>query len=246
MYIHLGTDDTSLIKSVYTQIREKFPEELVLSSAEDIFAHEYKPGEHIHILSTGKLPSFDDEALERWYHLYLSSRGARFWSAEDPVMATPTHAGVLKSAVDANKIVADAVFAELRAQAFQVAGVNYVGRTYGDPRTAVLVDYKKDKTHNPTNDSYVHSLLAALPDSSAQTAEPHYWGNFAIVSTTNVDKLAPFIDELSETDILAYSPGAVAKLNSIGRDFGKIETPRADKKYGLMVRETASRMRPKF
>jgi hypothetical protein len=244
MYIHLGTNDASLIQAVYARIKADYPEEPILISPEDIFSHEYRPGLGTHILSSGDLPVFDDIALERWYHLYLASRGARFWvEPTSPPVSTPTYAGVL---VDIDKVVIDAIFAENRAIIFQTSGVNYVGRTYGDPRTAILVDYKGDKTHNPTNDGYIKNILTALPDNVGQSSEPHYWGNFAIISTSNVDKLAPFIEDLSETDMLAYSPGAIAKLKSIGRDFGKIGTPKPEKSYGLAVRETASRMHPEF
>lgn len=246
MYIHLGTTNEILVQAVYTRIREDFPDAPILMSSEDIFAHDYRPGQGTHVLSHGDLPTFDDIALERWYHLYLASLGARFWSEESVKTSAPTHAGaILRTDVGINKIVVDAIFAENRAAVFQAAGVNYVGRTYGDPRTAVLVDYKKDKTHNPSNDSYIKALLTALPEDKT-SPEPHDWGNFAIISTSNVDKLATFIDDLSETNVLAYSTGAVAKMKFIGRDFGHIGFPKPDKKYGLDIRETASRMKQTF
>lgn len=246
MYIHLGTTNEILVQAVYTRIREDYPDDTILMSPEDIFAHNYRPGQDTHVLSHGDLPTFDDLALERWYHMYLASLGARLWVETAVKTSAPTYAGeILRTEVGINKIVVDAVFAENRAGIFQSAGVNYIGRTYGDPRTAVLVDYKKDKTHNPTNDPYIRALLTSLPEDKL-SAEPHDWGNFAIISTSNVDKLAAFVDDLSETNILAYSTGAMAKMRFIGRDFGSIGTPKADKKYGLDIRETASRMKQTF
>lgn len=246
MYIHLQTTNEILVQAVHTRMREDYPDDLILTSQEEIFSHQYQPLTGIHVLSSGILPTFDDIALERWYHLSLASVGARFWSEGPMKTSAPTYAGtVLRTEAGINKIVVDAIFAENRAAVFQSSGVNYIGRTYGDPRTAVLVDYKKDKTHNPTNDTYIRALLTALPEDLG-AEEPHDWGNFAIISTSNVDKLEKFVDDLSETNFLAYSTGALAKMKFIGRDCGHIGTPKSDKKYGLDVRETASRMRPTF
>jgi hypothetical protein len=156
---------------------------------------------------------------------------------------TPTLAGTItQTDAGLDKVITDAVFAEGRAEYFQSFGVNYIGRTFGDPRTAVLVDYKKDKTHNPSNDPIMKDLLASLPEDAWASSEPHDWTTFGIISTSNVDRLEAFTDFLSETNILAYSTGSIAKLNFIGRDFGHIGTPRSDKKYGLDIREKASRM----
>jgi hypothetical protein len=236
-----------LVQAVLTRIRQDYPEDTILTTPEDIFSSNYQPGGTTHVLFHGELPTFDDIAMERWYHLYLASLGARFWYEQEGNVSEPTRAGIIdRSAAGINKIVVDAVFASNRAAAFKMSGVNYIGRTFGDPRTAILVDYKRDKTHNPSNDSYIHALLTALPVDKWATEEPHDWGTFAIISTSNVNSLETFLDDLSETNILAYSTGAVAKLNFIGRDFGHIGTPRPNAKYGLEIRETASRMRPKF
>lgn len=246
MYIHLGTTNDMVVQAVYTRMREEYPDEQIITAQDEIFSHDYQPGKGVHVLSSGEIPSFDDVALERWYHLYLASLGARFWFDEKQKTSAPTYAGqLLRSEPGINKVVVDAIFAENRAKTFKASGVNYIGRTYGDPRTAVLVDYKKDKTHNPTNDSHIRALLASLPEDIGY-AEPHDWGNFAIISTSNVSKLETFVDELSETNFLVYSTGAIAKMNFIGRDFGHIGVPKADKKYGLEIREIASRMRPEF
>lgn len=244
MYIHLDTANEYIVQAVLTAIREKFPEDNVLQDTETIFEHAYEPGKGDHVLHYGPLPEFEEVSLERWYHMYLASRGARFWTEADVKTPAPTHAGtILRTDAGINKIVIDAIFAENRAKLFQSYGVNYIGRTYGDPRTAVLVDYKKDKTHNPTNDSCIKALLTALPEDKWASEEPHDWGTFGIVSTSNPDKLAEFMDLLSETNVLAYSTGAIAKMKYIGRDYGQIASPRSDKKYGLQIRETASRMK---
>jgi hypothetical protein len=232
---------------VYDRITTAYPDDTILLSQEDIFSHDYHPGQQFHVLSHGDLPVASGVALHRWYHLFLASRGARFWLQDTPAVAAPTYAGTFSpDEATLDKIVVDAVFAENRATLFHVSGVSYIGRTFGDPRTAILVDYKGDKTHNPTDDVCIHDILCALPEDTGSTSEPHDWRNFAIISTSNVEKLAGFIDELSETDVLAYSPGAVAKLTHIGRDFGHIGKPKPDKSYGLTVRETASRMKPVF
>lgn len=244
MYIHLGTADRSVVDAVYTKIKEHHPEDVILTKTEDILAHDYSPGSGTHMLSWGLGLSFDDTAMERWYHLYLASRGARFWTERGDEPRKPTLAGmIVKSPAGINKIYADAVFTENRAAYFQSFGVNYVGRTFSDPRTAVLVDYKGDKSHNPDSDPLIKALLTSLPEDGASSIEPHDWGTFAIISTSNADRLEAFADALSETNILAYSTGSIAKLNFIGRDFGHIGTPKPDRIYGLDIRETASRMK---
>ena len=244
MYIHLGTTDETLVRAVYARIKEEHPEDTILTATEEILEHRYSPFSGTHVLSHGIGPSVEDLALERWYHMYLASRGARFWFAEEGSPRTPTLAGTI-TPTDAglDKILTDALFAERRADFFQSFGVNYIGRTFADPRTAVLVDYKKDKTHNPSNDPIMKDLLTSLPEDKWVSDEPHDWTTFGIISTSNVDRLEAFTDFLSETNILAYSTGSAAKLNFIGRDFGQIGVPKPDKKYGLEIRETASRMK---
>lgn len=244
MYIHLGTTDASLVQAVYAGIKAERPEDVILTKTEEILEHNYSPHSGTHVLSHGTDLTFEDVALERWYHMYLASRGARFWSTSPEDPRTPTHAGeIINTEVGLRKIITDAVFAEHRASFFQSFGVNYIGRTYSDPRTAVLVDYKKDKTHNSSNDPLIKALLTSLPEDQWVSSEPHDWSTFGIISTSNVDRLEDFMDMLSETNILAYSTGSIAKLNFIGRDFGQIGTPRPDKKYGLEIREKASRMK---
>lgn len=244
MYIHLRTSNEFIVQAVYTRIKEEFPDDTVLTSVEEIFEHNYRPRAGFHILSHGALPVFDEASLERWYHLHLASLGARFWAEEGNTSGAPTHAGSIKQTeAGINKIVVDAIYSERRAALFQSYGINYVGRTYSDPRTAILVDYKGDKTHNPTNDLIMQALFTALPEDEWASEEPHDWGTFAIISTANVARLVDFMDMLSETNILAYSAGSMAKLNFIGRDYGRIGVPRSEKKYGLDIRETASRMK---
>lgn len=244
MYIHLDTTNEFIVQAVLTRMREECPEDNILTDTETIFEHAYEPGKGVHVLHYGPLPVFEEISLERWFHLFLASRGARIWTEDDVKTVAPTHAGtIVRTEAGINKIIIDAVYAENRAKLFQSYGVNYIGRTYGDPRTAVLVDYKRDKTHNPTNDPQMKALLTSLPEDKWVSEEPHDWGTFAIVSTSNPDRLAEFMDLLSETDILAYSTGAVAKMKYIGRDYGHIAAPRSDKKYGLEIRETASRMK---
>jgi hypothetical protein len=244
VYIHLGTADEALVQAVYAGIKAERPEDIILTKTEEILEHSYSTHSGTHVLSHGAGLTFEDIALERWYHMYLASRGARFWATTSTNPRTPTHAGeVIQTEAGVRRIVTDAIFAENRADFFQSFGVNYIGRTYSDPRTAVLVDYKKDKTHNSSNDPLIKALLTSLPEDSWLSQEPHDWGTFGIISTSNVDRLEAFMDMLSETNILAYSTGSAAKLNFIGRDFGKIGTPRPDKKYGLDIRETASRMK---
>lgn len=184
-------------------------------------------------------------AAYRWVHLYMSSLGGRLWvESKDDVVPSPYIAGSINDVYELRRIIVDAQFAEGKAAYYRSFGVNYLGRVNADPRVMILLDNKKDKTLSPSSNEDIFNILETYPESD--NPEVATWGNLALVSSGNVDKLEAFMDYLSETNVLAYTTGGFSKLNYMGRDFGKISAPRHDPKYGIEIRNAASLMRPEL
>lgn len=242
MFINIESATPKLVDSVYRKIKSQFPGDEIVT--EPLKLPGYKAGEGVHVVATTSMKDlkFGSVADERWAHLWLASQGARFWVDEGKTPSlSPIYAPEIKGMPDeCDQIIVDAVYAETKAKYFSSFGVNYLGRTYVDPRTIVLVDYKGDKQHIPAGDTFVRDILESLPEGgSPQTS----WASFGIVSTGNVDKLDAFLDHMASSNVLAYSTGAMAKLRFLGRDFGQVTQPKPDRDYGIHLRETSSRMR---
>lgn len=184
------------------------------------------------------LMPFDTKEGLYWHELWLATQGDRYWSENR--LNSPMYAGILpKNDDELRRMVVDAKYSQARANLFASFGVNYLGRTFVDPHTVLLIDNKKDNpTLNPELSEEISSVFRSMPDSD--------WVNgFGIVSTSNVNNLEEFFDYLGETDVLAYSSAAKAKLRFIGRDFAEIDVPEANESYGKMLRETAIRHKNK-
>lgn len=244
MFISIESSDSTLLERVYTKVEGQKPLDRIITDPIEALNFDYVPGSTTHIVTSLDIENieFKDVASERWAHLRLASLGARFWApANKPTTQSPIYSSkaLSGSSTDLDTIVVDAVYAEGKAAYVQSLGVNYVGRTYVDPRTIVLVDYKGDKTHDPDRDQIVHDILTSLPnDRKPESA----WGAFGIVSTSNTDRLGDFLAYMEETNILSYSPGGLAKLRHLGRDYGEVGQPNSDRAYGVHLRETSARL----
>lgn len=244
MFIHVETEDTGILDRIREEILRVDPESTIHTG--NSFVKDYVPGSGDHILASTATPFAkyrpEQVAEYRWTNLMLATVGARYWTeTTEGKFASPFYAGSLDSLQSIEKVVVDARYAENRAVYFASFGVNYLGRTHSDPRTIVLLDNKKDKTHNPTNNEDIYKILTSLPETDQSETS---WESIALLSSGNVEKLEAFLDYLSESNVVAYTTAAFSKLKFIGRDYGRISVPDATTSYGLAIREAASRLKP--
>lgn len=242
MIIHLQTADQLIVSAVRQEILLKAPDSNIHTDAD--FVNQYVPGSGEHVLLTGNYPNHGDTAASRWSDLRFAGLGGRLWTDhEEPVVAA--FAGKLNLGHTAKQIVVDAAYAEGRAEFFQSFGVNYLGRTYQDPRTLIVMDNKTDNPElHPSKSEDLENILATFP-SSEKTQNS--WVALALVSVGSTKKLEKFLDYLSETNVLTSSKGTSAKLDKIGdRDYLQIPKPEYTAQYGLEVRNLATLLKPKL
>lgn len=203
-------------------IKESIPEALVV-----------EPSNSDLLLSSVSKP------IDRWRHLYGATQGDRVWS-ELLDKDSPLYAGKLEhDDKDLKRVVVDAKMAKSRSDYFKSFGVNYIGRTFLDPRNILVVENKKaNKYHSPEHSKDMENLLTSLP--------ADWWGSFSIVSSGNVDKLGDFLDAFPDTIVLAYSDSSVSKLNYIGARYARIPPPVDTQRYGIDIRQTANRLSNKL
>jgi hypothetical protein len=236
--VYIEIEDPELFERVHGELTSQGIDHEIKGEDGD-WDDEYVPETGKNVLSH-YLPVSPSSNLDRWVDMRLAALGARTWTKE--FSFSPTYAG--SDPKEIRDIILDAKFAEGKATYVRSFGVNYLGRVNVDPRTIVLVDYKGDKTHNPHEDLAVAKLLAALPEDPRTQKTETSWTSFGIASTSNVEKLRDFLDYYEQTNIVAYSPGAKAKLRHLGRDFAEVPEPEASDRYGKLIRASASALRP--
>lgn len=240
MIIHLETADQLIVEAVRQEILLKSPDTTI--HTDEGFVQHYLPGSGEHILLTGKYPEKCKTSVSRWSDMYFAGLGGRLWT-DDEDLVRASFAGKLSTGNTAKQIVIDAAYAEARAAFFQSFGVNYLGRTFQDPRTLIVVDNKTDNPElRPTISEPIHNILASFPDSDKSAKS---WAALGLVSAGSTKRLEKFLDYLSETNVLTSSKGTTAKLEKIGnRDYAQIPKPIHDAQYGLEIRNLASLLRP--
>lgn len=119
----------------------------------------------------------------------------------------------------ARHLVLDAEYAENRAASFDIEGVEYVGVTYSNPETLLVVDNtKKNKYFNPSVSDEADTFYEALP--------AHVHKNFATVSAVSQDKLNELIDRVAfTTGVVTYSDTASSRLSFNQINHLKIDKP---------------------
>lgn len=232
------TGSAAPIPAIAAAVESARPNEKIWVNADWTHLRNHQPGKGITIIHHVDPRMFDSgNAGSRYMSLLLASRGAQFYSDIHQLPVTFPLGGQ-KLTVDPEKIVKDAAWAEMRAAYLQSFGVNYIGRTYSDPRNAVLVPFKGDEKH--LNDAEVQHLIDNLAEGDWETP----WSNTAIISTRNPDNLRDIADALPSTNFLAYSESSKAKLRYIGRDFAEIPYPLQSKRIGIDVRVASRRLKP--
>lgn len=208
----------------------------VLGTTENTFTtnvdvEQYSPSSGDNILRQINL----NNPLSRWSQLYFASKGARMYSdklsAESPLYAGKS----LSTEDDIVHALKDLQYAQGRAAYFESYGVNYVGRSYSDPRNIIVVDNKAgNKALSPVLSEEYATLYETLPED--------WWQSCGFVSTGNVDKLSSFLEDLPDTIKMGYSTGALAKLKYSGVDYAVLPVPEKTTSYGILVREKANRL----
>lgn len=178
-----------------------------------------------------------DPIHQRWAELFYASKGARMY--HDMVGGiSPIYAGMVpKSSEDIKRLIADAKYSANRARYFESFGVNYIGRTHSDPRNIFVLDNKgKNKSHSSLVAPDLGHLYNSLPF--------EWWPSCGFVSTGNVTKLGDFLEAVPGAIPLAYSQGALAKLDHLGVDYATAALPPVEDspQYGVVIRELANRL----
>lgn len=131
--------------------------------------------------------------------------------------------------VIASHIVVDAEYAEFRAASLQNYGIkSYVGRTFDDPQTILVVDNKaKNVEFNPEKSDEAQIFLSTLRSDFIQ--------NLAVVSSVSQSALTELLERLSMSGVIAYSETVSARLTSFGINHVKIGEPTEDRMYPTSV-----------
>lgn len=173
-----------------------------------------------------------DTAQYRILHYELAKLGGVFFTNRPfdiklDGSPSPMYAG---SILDPKKIVDSAIYAQARAEKFKDLKVNYIGRTFVDPKNVIVMDNKsQDK-----NWDIISNLMAVAPE--------NWWDSVAFVSTSNVDYLdSLFNDTLYYSQAVALTPAAGAKLRHVGVDFVDISDIPFTERGGRLIREATRR-----
>lgn len=148
----------------------------------------------------------------------------------DSLLFAGTVSPTFESAVIyANHLIEDATFAEFRAESIAAHGVtSYVGETYSDPVTVLVVDNKaKNKGFHPEKSDEAKVLLSSLRDDFVRS--------LAIVSSVSQSALKGLLGRLSMSGVITYSETVSARLKAAGINHIKFDEPAEDRGYPVKV-----------
>lgn len=156
-------------------------------------------------------------------------------SKQSAIFASEVSPNETTLSVIAEHIVVDAAYADFRAASLQGYGIkSYVGRTFDDPQTILVVDNKaKNIGFNPEKSEEARILL--------DTLRPDFIQNLAVVSSVSQSALAELLERLSMTGVLAYSETVSARLTASGINHIKIDEPSTDRMYPVSVYNAAEK-----
>lgn len=236
MFLILDTEDESLIKAASDKIKATNPNQTLLVDPDlnDSSIEWLK----VDVLYT-QYPLLDgfsgsDTAQIRYNDMFLASLGACHWGEPKKYAGTITYCGDSVTEFDELEgAIAEAQYAETRANLFASYGVHYVGPTYVDPDCIFLVDNKKgDHKHSPVNSEDIANILASLPSD--------WWSRVGIVSAGNVDKLESFFEQVDYSLPIATTTGAISKLKFFAKEFINTSAPKEPSfDYGVKLRSRA-------
>jgi gluconate kinase len=124
----------------------------------------------------------------------------------------------------AEHLILDAEFAEMRAKTILNSGLtSYIGHTFSDPRTLLVVDNKgANKGFHPERSQDAKLVYNSLRDEFVK--------DFAVVSSRSKEKLQKFLSELYVTGIIAYDESVSKRLDEMGIKHVKFDAPDPDDK----------------
>lgn len=129
----------------------------------------------------------------------------------------------------ARHIVTDAAYGEFRAASLRGYGISsYIGQTYVDPQTVLVVDNKaKNIFFHPENSAEAKIFFSALRND--------FLGQMAIVSSVSQDALKDLLSRLSMSGVITYSETVSSRLNLLGINHVKIDEPSDNRGYPVSV-----------
>lgn len=135
----------------------------------------------------------------------------------------------------ASHIIVDAKYAEFRAASLQSYGVKtYLGQTFADPQTIIVVDNKaKNVGFVPEHSDSAEIILTSL--------RTDFINNLAVVSSVSQDSLKALLARLSMTGVVVYSETVSARLTAMGIAHVKIDEPTKDRMYPSKVYAAAEK-----
>ncbi len=260
---------TQIKKDVYTEYADLF-ETYVPNSGVHYVLDRWHIGEQIYgPLFRGK-SAFTDISF-RWMELFLASKGMRTWLMTQPESVIkerlenrgedfisldqvafiqkeyqritphlPTFAkeispvGFDKFLIDV--VIKDAIYTDNQAALYQNFGVNYTGRVNIMPRTILVVENKKiNKNFDPRLNPDSALMLSLLADG--------YWNQFAIVSSSNSEKLAHFLLEFVwSASPIAYGSTVLSRLKAFNVPHGEIKPPEANDYYTYHIEQISNQV----
>lgn len=129
----------------------------------------------------------------------------------------------------AQHIIVDAEYAEFRAQSLHAYGVtSYIGETYTDPQTILIVDNKsKNYGFHPEKSDESKILLSTL--------RKDFIHSLAIVNSVSQPSLNALLERLSMSGVITYSETVSARLNAAGINHIKFDEPTDDRGYPVKI-----------
>lgn len=130
----------------------------------------------------------------------------------------------------AEHLILDAEFAEMRSKGILDAKLtSYVGHTFSDPRTLLVVDNKVvNEGFHPETSQDAKIIYESLRDEFVK--------DFAVVSSRSKTKLQKFLSQLYVTGIIAYDESVSKRLDELEIKHVKFDAPDSeDKRFATKI-----------
>jgi thymidylate kinase len=132
-------------------------------------------------------------------------------------------------------ILLDAEYAEFRAASFKGYGItSYIGMTYSDPQTVLVLDNKaKNVGFNPLKSEDAALVLDKL--------RYDFLKEVAVVSSVSQTALAELLERLSMSGVVVYSQTVSSRLELMSIPHVKVDEPSDDRMYPVNFYQAAEK-----